>query len=48
VTSLKHNAIALLGVIALVIGGASTLWMIGMVHQWLIPWSSLSVLVAPR
>jgi hypothetical protein len=48
VISLKSKAIALLGVIALVIGGASTLWMIGMVHQWLIPWSSLAVLAPPR
>lgn len=32
---------------SILIGGASTVWIVGMVGQWLIPWSSLAVL-APR
>lgn len=29
---------------AIVIGSMGTLWFIGMIHQWLIPWSSLAML----
>jgi hypothetical protein len=33
---------------AIVIGGASTLWMLAMVGQWLVPWSSLAILAPLR
>lgn len=29
---------------AIIIGGMSTLWFIGMVHQWIVPWHSLALL----
>lgn len=33
---------------AYLIGGSSTLWLIGMLNQWLIPWSSLALLAPVR
>lgn len=38
----------LLGVLAVIFGVASTGWLIGMVHQWLIPWSSFAIFLQPR
>jgi len=33
---------------AYLIGGTSTLWLLGMIWQWLIPWSSLALLAPSR
>ena len=40
--------LALFAAIALFLGITSTFWMIGMVNQWAIPWSSLAILAPPR
>lgn len=40
-------AFALFAAVALGFGLISTLWLIGMVHQWAIPWSSLKILAHP-
>lgn len=37
----------LLGIVALVLGVLSTGWLIVMVDQWLVPWSSLAVMAPP-
>ncbi len=34
--------------VAIVVGGISTLWFIGMIHHWLIPWSSLALLAPSK
>jgi|GEM_PF-1284200 len=41
-------AFTALGVAAVVLGILSTGWLIGMVDQWLIPWSSLALTAPPR
>jgi hypothetical protein len=43
----KRILMGVLAVTAIVFGATSTFWMIGMIHQWLIPWSSLSILAHP-
>jgi hypothetical protein len=35
-------------VLALVFGATSTGWLIGMIRQWLIPWSSFAIFLQPR
>jgi len=45
---LKRWSIALLGALAIVLGITGTGWLAGMVHQWLIPWSSFSIFLQPR
>ena len=45
---IKHRLMAAYAVVALFLGVTSTFWMIGMIHQWAIPWSSLSILAAPQ
>ncbi len=40
-------AFTLLGVTALILGIISTGWLVLMVRQWAMPWSSLSVLAPP-
>jgi hypothetical protein len=37
----------ILAVISIVFGVTSTGWMIGMIDQWLIPWSSLAIIAHP-
>jgi hypothetical protein len=37
----------ILAIISIVFGVTSTGWMIGMIHQWLIPWSSLAIIAHP-
>jgi hypothetical protein len=37
----------ILAVISIIFGVTSTGWMIGMIHQWLIPWSSLAIIAHP-
>ena len=44
----KHTLLAIYAVLALFLAVTSTLWMIGMINQWLIPWSSLALLAPPR
>lgn len=44
----KTTLLAIYAVIALFLGVTSTVWMIGMINQWLIPWSSLAILAPPR
>jgi hypothetical protein len=46
--AVKRWGLIALGVFSVVVGGISTLWLIGMVHQWLIPWSSLAILAPPH
>lgn len=41
---LPAPAMNLIAALAIVLGGAATLWLIGMTKQWLIPWSSLRLL----
>jgi len=51
VTGLHWSCPRLMGAVrwgSILIGGISTLWIIGMVSQWLIPWSSLAVLAPMR
>ena len=46
----RKKARILMGVLAflaILFGVTSTGWMLGMIHQWLIPWSSLAVLGHP-
>lgn len=43
-----HRSMQVLAVLAIVLGILSTGWLIGMLHQWLIPWSSFSVFLVPR
>jgi hypothetical protein len=38
----------LLAPLAIALGVLSTGWLIGMVHQWLIPWSSFAIFLVPR
>jgi len=40
---LDHPAMITLGLVALLLGLLSDLWLIGMIDQWLIPWSSLRI-----
>jgi len=44
----KRSAFHALGAVALILGILSTGWLVGMVDQWLIPWSSLSLTAPPR
>ena len=44
----KHRLMAIYAVVALFLGVTSTFWMIGLINQWAIPWSSLSILAAPK
>jgi hypothetical protein len=44
---IKEILIWILGAAAIIFGGTSTLWMLGMIHEWLIPWSSLALLAHP-
>ena len=37
-----------LGALAVLLGIASTGWLLGMVHQWVIPWSSFAIFLQPR
>jgi len=37
-----------LGIAALVLGVLSTTWLVALTKQWLLPWSSLSVLAPPK
>jgi hypothetical protein len=48
VNRLKTIGMGVLGVLAITVGGGSTLWLLTMLHQWLLPWSSLAILAAPR
>ena len=41
---LRTKALRPMRWMAIVIGSMGTLWFIGMIHQWLIPWSSLAML----
>jgi len=43
VIRLDHPAMLTLGFVALLLGILSDGWMIGMIDQWLIPWSSLRI-----
>jgi hypothetical protein len=45
---LKRTALAVYAVVALFLGATSTLWMIGMIREWAIPWESLAILAPPR
>jgi hypothetical protein len=45
---LRYALLALFAVVTLFFGATSTLWMIGLVNQWAIPWSTLAILAAPR
>jgi hypothetical protein len=47
-TRLKWRLMAVYAVIALFLGVTSTFWMVGLINQWAIPWSSLSILAAPK
>lgn len=40
---MKRRAMAALGAIALVLGIASTGWMLAVVNQWLLPWSTFAI-----
>jgi hypothetical protein len=42
--NMKYAAMAVLGVVSITLGLIADLWYLGMVHQWLIPWSSLRLL----
>ncbi len=42
--NIKCAAMAVLGAISLTLGVIADVWYLGMVHQWLIPWSSLKIL----
>lgn len=44
----KRWSIVLFGVLAVLTGVVATGWLAGMVHQWLIPWSSFSIFLQPR
>jgi hypothetical protein len=44
----KCTALAVYAVVALFLGVTSTFWMIGMIGEWAIPWSSLAILAPPR
>jgi hypothetical protein len=44
----KQSLLGLFAVVALILGATSTIWMIGLVNQWAIPWSSLAILAPPR
>lgn len=48
VSKLFNGLLVALGLIAIVLGILSTFWLIGMVDQWLIPWSSLALTAPPR
>lgn len=48
VSKLFNGLLVALGLIAVVLGILSTFWLIGMVDQWLIPWSSLALTAPPR
>ena len=45
-SKLKIRLIAIYAVVALFLGVTSTGWMLGMIGQWAIPWSSLAILKA--
>ena len=45
---LKTWLMAAWAVLALTLGLVQTVWLIGMIHQWAIPWSSLQILAHPR
>jgi len=45
---LGRSLMIVYAVVALFLGVTSTFWMIGMINQWAIPWSSLSVLAPPH
>ena len=40
----KSIGMVCLGVIAVILGVTADLWYLGMIDQWLIPWSSLRLL----
>jgi hypothetical protein len=46
-TRWSHIGMSILGVLAVLVGGSATLWLLAMLHQWLLPWSSLAILAAP-
>jgi hypothetical protein len=45
---LKQTVLALFALITLFFGATSTLWMVGLVNQWALPWSTLAILAPPR
>lgn len=44
----RRAAFTAIGIVAVTLGVLSTGWLIGMVDQWLIPWSSLAITAPPR
>jgi hypothetical protein len=40
---MKHRAMAALAGLALVLGVISTGWMVAVVNQWLLPWSTFAI-----
>lgn len=40
---MKRKALAGLGALAILLGIASTGWMIAVVNQWLLPWSTFAI-----
>ncbi len=44
----SRGLMAVYAIAALFLGVTSTFWMIGMINQWAIPWSSLSILAPPH
>lgn len=44
---LFRKLFTLLGIISLILGVLSTGWLVLMTKQWLVPWSSLSIMEPP-
>lgn len=40
---LKHRAMAALAALAILLGIVSTGWMLAVVNQWLLPWSTFKI-----
>lgn len=45
---IRKTLMTVLAVLSILLGISMDLWYLGMIRQWLIPWSSLSVLSAPH
>lgn len=43
----KRTALAVYAIVAFFLGVTSTFWMIGMIKEWAITWSSLAILAPP-